>query len=137
LQIALHYSGGALFAAEARHHRVLLDQPTEDGATDQGMSPAELLLASLGGCVGQHVAQYLSLRGLSRDGLSIRVETQPATRPLHFGDFHVEVTVPGLNDRQRRALEESFPAGLVHNALRCENRVSVTAAASRKDPERP
>lgn len=133
MQISLQYSAGACFAAETRHHRVLLDQPAEDGATDQGMSPAELLLASLGGCVGQHVAQYLNLRGLSCEGLSIRVETQPVGRPLHFGDFHVEVVVPRLTDRELRALEKSFPAGLVQNAVRFQNQLSVTATASRED----
>lgn len=132
LEISLRHTGGAQFAAEARHHRVLLDQPAEDGATDQGMSPAELLLASLGGCVGQYVAQYLSLHGLSSEGLRIRVETQPSARPLHLGDFHVEVTVPGLNERQLRALEKSFPAGLVQNAIRFEQALKITAAARPK-----
>jgi uncharacterized OsmC-like protein len=133
LEISLQHTGGAQFTAEARHHRILLDQPAEDGATDQGMSPAELLLASLGGCVGQHVAQYLSLRGLSSEGLSIRVHAQSSARPLHVGDFQVEVIAPGLDDRQLRALEQSFPAGLVHNALRAENSVRITAVARHED----
>ena len=38
------------------------------------MSPAELLLVSLGGCVGQCVAQYLSLRGLSSEGLPLGLQ---------------------------------------------------------------
>jgi uncharacterized OsmC-like protein len=130
LEISLRHTGGATFTAEARHHRVLLDQPAEDGAADQGMSPAELLLASLGGCVGQYVAQYLSLRGLSSEGLLIRVQAQPSSRPLHVGNFEVDVIVPGLTDRQLRALEKSFPAGLVQNAIRFENSVTITAASS-------
>jgi uncharacterized OsmC-like protein len=130
LEISLRHTGGARFSAEARHHRLLLDQPAEDGATDQGMSPAELLLASLGGCVGQIAAQYLTLHGLSSDGLTIRVRTRPAAKQLHFGDFQVEVIVPGLTDAQLRALEKSFPAGLVQNAIRFENQLTITAAAS-------
>jgi uncharacterized OsmC-like protein len=130
LKIALQHNCGARFTVEARHHRVLLDQPTEDGATDQGMSPAELLLASLGGCVGQQVAQYLAARGLSAKGLEIRIETQPSGRQLHFGDFHVEIVAPALTASQLRALEKSFPAGLVQNALRSENSVTITASTS-------
>ena len=132
LEISVRYIGGARFAAEARHHKVLLDQPAEDGATDQGMSPAELLLASLGGCVGQYVAQYLTLRGLSSDGLRVHVATQPSSRTLHFGDFHVEVVVPALDDRQLRALEKTFPAGLVQNAVSLENSLRITAASKDK-----
>ncbi len=116
MEITLQHAGGARFAAEARQHKVLLDQPAEDGATDNGMSPAELLLISLGGCIGQHVAQYLQLRGLSADGLLVRVNARPSSRPLRLKDFQIEVIVPTLNERQLRALEKSFPAGLVQNA---------------------
>lgn len=129
MEISLRHSGGARFAGDIRHHRIVLDQPAEDGATDQGMSPAELLLTSLGGCVGQYVAQYLSTRGLSSEGLSIRVSAQPSARPLHMGEFQVEVTAPGLTDKQLRALEKSFPAGLVQNAIRFENQLQITAAS--------
>lgn len=127
LKIFMQHTGGARFTAEARHHRVVLDQPAEDGATDQGMSPAELLLVALGGCVGQCVAQYLSARRLSCEGLQISVEAVPSSRSLHLGDFHVEVLAPTLNERQLRALEKSFPAGLVQNAIRFENVLRITA----------
>jgi uncharacterized OsmC-like protein len=133
LEISLQHTSGASFTAEARHHRVVLDQPAEDGATDRGMSPAELLLASLGGCIGQYVVQYLGARKLSSQGLKVRVRTQPSARPLHFGEFQVEVIVPSLNDRQLRALESSFPGGLVHNALRSENSIRVTASSKDED----
>jgi putative redox protein len=131
LEITLQHAGGTRFSAQARHHRIILDQPREDGATDQGMSPAELLLISLGGCVGQHVMQYLNLRGLPSEGLAIRVEASASARPLHFGDFTISVTVPSLDDRQLRELEKSSPAGLVHNAIRFANLIKVTAGSSR------
>lgn len=130
MEITLQHAGRACFVAEARQHRFVLDQPAEDGGGDQGMSPSELLLASLGGCIGQYVVQYLGLRTLSAEGLSIRVAAQRTSRPLRLRDFTVEVTVPGLTDRQLRGLEKSFPAGLVHNAIRFENSVSVRAVAS-------
>ena len=129
MEISLRHTGGARFSAEARHHRVWLDQPAEDGATDQGMTPAELLLASLGGCVGQYVVQYLGVHGLPSDGLAVRVAAQPTAKQLHLGDFSVEVVVPGLSSAQLRALEKSFGAGLVQNALRIENQVRVTVGS--------
>ena len=133
LEISLQHAGGARFIAAARGHRIVLDQPAEDGATNQGMSPAELLLASLGGCLGQYAAQYLSLRGLSLEGLTVRVAAQPAARPLRLRDFTVEVVAPGLSERQLRALEKSFPAGLVQNAIRFENVVQLTARSGRAE----
>lgn len=137
MEINLQNTGGARFCAEARQHRIQLDQPTEDGATDHGMTPAELLLASLGGCVGQYVAQYLQLRGLSAEGLRVRVQAQPNQRPLRLKDFQIEVVVPGLNERQLRTLEKSFPAGLVQNTITIGNALSITTALPRaKDAHR-
>ena len=137
MEISLYHNGGSRFTAEARHHRVVLDQPVEDGATDQGMSPAELLLAALGGCVGQYVAQYLATRGLSTKALAVRVRTQPSPRALHFGSFEVEITAPGLTGPQLRALEESFPSGLVANAIRFENHLQFTAVSASTAPSKP
>lgn len=129
LEITLQYTEGSRFVAGARHHRLVVDQPAEDGASDHGMTPAELLLTSLGGCVGQYVAQYLNLRGLPSDGLLVRVEAKPSARPLRIANFEVRVVVPGLTDRQLRALEKSFPAGLVQNAIAQENTLRVTAVS--------
>lgn len=131
LDVTLQYTQGARFSAEARHHRITIDQPAQDGATDQGMTPAELLLSALGGCVGQYVAQYLSLRGLSPEGLLVHVEARPSPRPLHMKDFEVEVVVPGLSEPQLRALQKSFPAGLVQNAISLENSLRISAVSSR------
>lgn len=129
MEVRLQHSGGARFTGEARLHRVILDQPAEDGATDQGMTPAELLLLSLGGCIGQYVAQYLKARGLAGEGLTVRVTAEAAARPLQLRGFAVEVVAPGLSERQLRALEKSFPAGLVQNAISLENSVRITAVS--------
>ena len=137
MQITLQHTDGARFVAQARQHRITLDQPAEDGATDHGMSPAELLLAALGGCVGQYVAQYLGLRGLSAEGLLVLVDARPAARPLRLKDFRVEVVVPGLSDPQLRALQKSFPAGLVQNAIALENPLQITAVSMRADDVEP
>ncbi|HTX40904.1 MAG TPA: OsmC family protein [Acidobacteriaceae bacterium] len=129
MDITLQYTEGARFVAQSRQHRMVIDQPADDGGGDHGMAPAELLLTALGGCVGQHVAQYLRLRGLPPDGLLVRVAAKLASRPLRVTDFEVKVIAPGLTDRQLRALEKSFPAGLVQNAIARENTLRVTAVA--------
>lgn len=128
MEITLQHTGGSRFVAEARQHRVVMDQPVEDGSSDHGMTPAELLLISLGGCVGQYVTQYLQMRGLPSEGLSIRVEAQPVSRPLRLTEFGVEVIVPGLTERQLNALQKTFPAGLVQRTLAQENKLRFTAA---------
>jgi uncharacterized OsmC-like protein len=129
LDVTLQYTEGAQFVAEARQHRLIVDQPAEDGASDHGMTPAEMLLTALGSCVGQFVAQYLSLRGLPAKGLLIRVEADRNARPLRLDNFRIEIIAPGLTERQLRAIEKSLPSGLVQNAVGRENPLRITASA--------
>ena len=130
MDITLQHTTGARFVAESRQHRIVVDQPAEDGATDHGMTPAELLLAALGSCLGQFVAQYLALRRLSAKGLLVRVEADCNSRPLRLENFRVEIVAPGLTDRQLRALEKNLPAGLVQNVVSHETPLHITVRAT-------
>lgn len=129
MKITVQHQDGLRFQAEARQHRLIVDQPGEDGAIDQGMTPAELLLVSLGGCIGQFVAQYLRLRSVPSEGLVIRVEAD-RSGPLRIGNFRVQIVAPGLNERQLRALEKSLPCGMVQNAITEPNFFSISVTAS-------
>jgi len=137
LQITLQHLDGARFVAEARQHRLTIDQPAEDGATDQGMTPAEILLASLGGCVGQYVAQYLRLRSVPAKGLQVRVEAERNSRPLRLKNFRVEIVAPGLTERQLRALEKSLSSGLVQSAICQANSLLVSVTGSHAEEVTP
>jgi uncharacterized OsmC-like protein len=44
------------FEASARGHRVVCDQPPDNGGSDRGMTPPEYLLVSLGTCAGFYAA---------------------------------------------------------------------------------
>jgi putative redox protein len=57
MELKIEYLGGVRFAAETRGHRVVSDQPPENGGEDSGMTPPEFLLASLGTCAGYYAAQ--------------------------------------------------------------------------------
>lgn len=137
MQITLQHLDGARFVAEARQHRLTIDQPAEDGATDQGMTPAEILLASLGGCVGQYVAQYLRLRSVPAKGLQVRVEAERNSRPLRLKNFRVEIVAPGLTERQLRALEKSLSSGLVQSAICQANSLLVSVTGSHAEEVTP
>ena len=68
MNMEIEYAGGTKFTAKARSHIVVCDQPVESGGLDTGMTPPELLLASLGTCVAYYALQYLKTRDLSLDG---------------------------------------------------------------------
>lgn len=48
MEVRVEHLGGVQFEITARQHRIVSDQPAENGGFDEGMTPPELLLASLG-----------------------------------------------------------------------------------------
>ena len=58
MNMEIEYAGGTKFTAKARSHIIVCDQPVESGGLDTGMTPPELLLASLGTCVAYYALQY-------------------------------------------------------------------------------
>jgi putative redox protein len=117
MEAIIEYLGGAKFSAEARGHRVVSDQPFENSGTDMGMTPPELLLASLGTCAGYYAAQYLRARSLPMRELKIRVSGGKAAQPARLGSFQITVSAPGVEGRHRDGLIRAVRSCLIHQTL--------------------
>ena len=59
MEVTVEHIGAVQFEIRARGHVIASDQPVETGGYDEGLTPPELLLASLGSCAGYYAAQYL------------------------------------------------------------------------------
>jgi uncharacterized OsmC-like protein len=117
MEVSVQYLDGVKFEASARGHRVLCDQPADNGGSNGGMTPPEFLLVSLGTCAGFYAAQYLKTRGLPAEGLEIKVSAEKAKQPARLGSFRIEVLAPGLDPRHEAGLLRAVKACLVHNTL--------------------
>jgi uncharacterized OsmC-like protein len=117
MTVSIRYLNGVKFEAEARGHRVLCDQPADNGGADEGMTPPEFLLASLGTCAGFYAAQYLRTRQLPADGLAVQVTAEKDMRPARLGRFSIEVDVPELEERHREGIMRAVKSCLIHNTL--------------------
>jgi putative redox protein len=117
MEVTVQHLGDVKFSAAARGHRVVCDQPLENGGADAGMTPPEFLLVSLGTCAGFYAAQYLKTRGLSAAGLEVKVSADKVLQPARLGSFRIEVIVPGLDPHHEAGVLRSVKACLVHNTL--------------------
>lgn len=117
MHVEARHLGDVKFEVAARGHRVLCDQPVDNGGADSGMTPPEFLLASLATCAGFYAAQYLKTRGLSAEGLAVRVDAEKATQPARLGRFRIYVTTPALDERHREGVLRAVKSCLVHNTL--------------------
>lgn len=117
MDVIIRHLGDVRFSAAARGHEIISDQPAENSGTDTGMTPPELLLASLGTCAGYYAAQYLKARNLPAEGLEVRVTAEKALKPARLDKFRVEVKLPGLDPKHEAGMLRAVQHCLIHNTL--------------------
>ncbi|HUB78134.1 MAG TPA: OsmC family protein [Bryobacteraceae bacterium] len=117
MELTVKYLGNVKFEANARGHRVICDQPADQGGGNEGMTPPEFLLTSLGTCAAFYAAQYLKTRNLSAEGLQVLVNAEKVKPPARLGHFRLEILIPDLDPRQEEGVLRAVKACLIHNTL--------------------
>ena len=118
MEVQIKLRGDVKFEVAARKHTLICDQPAENGGNDEGMTPPELLLASLGSCAAFYASAYLRKKGLAREGVTVRVTAEKAGPPARLDNFKIEVSVPlALNEEQQAGMETAVHHCLIHNTL--------------------
>jgi len=118
MQVKVEQLENVKFAVHARHHTLICDQPADNGGADEGMTPPEILLASLGSCAVFYALQYLKARNLAARGVEAVVVAEKLKSPSRLGNFKIEVDCPvPLTDEQQLGLVRSVHSCLIHNTL--------------------
>jgi len=126
MQVSIEHLGGVQFEIRARQHSIACDQPPENGGYDEGMTPPELFLASLGSCAGFYAAMYLKKRKLSTEGTVVRVTADKLKDPPRLDNFRIELEVPvSLKEEERIGVEEAVHHCLIHNTLLHPPRITL------------
>jgi len=118
MEVKITHLDKVKFAIQARSHSIVCDQPAENGGEDSGMTPPELLLASLGSCAAFYAVQYLKTRNLADSGVEVSMTAEKLKSPARLGNFQIHVTCPvPLTEAHREGLMRSVHACLIHNTL--------------------
>lgn len=118
MEITVEHLGAVQFEIRARQHTIISDQPETSGGFDEGMTPPELMLASLGSCAGYYAAEYLRKKGLAREGTRVRVTADKVPAPARLDNFKIEVSLPvSIGGEHRKGVEEAVHRCLIHNTL--------------------
>jgi uncharacterized OsmC-like protein len=134
MEVTAEFLGDAKFEVRSRGHRVICDQPADHGGADAGMTPPEFLLASLATCAAYYAAQYLRVRQLPAADLSVRVSAEKAQQPARLDSFRIEVTAPGLDERQQAGILRAAKSCLIHNTLLGQPRIEVLVKTTEVAP---
>jgi uncharacterized OsmC-like protein len=118
MEVKISHLENVKFAIQARSHTIVCDQPTENSGTDAGMTPPELMLASLGSCAAFYAAQFLRARNLAQDGLEVTVTAEKLLQPARLSNFHVSVVCAmPLTSQQSEGMMRAVHHCLIHNTL--------------------
>jgi putative redox protein len=129
MEVKITHLDQVKFAIHSRSHSIICDQPTENGGEDTGMTPPELLLASLGSCAAFYAVQYLRTRHLDDSGVEVTVTADKLKQPARLGNFCVHVVCPvALTEEQTQSLMRSVEHCTVHNTLLTSPEIKIELA---------
>jgi len=118
VEVTVDHLGAVQFEIRARGHVVVSDQPASNKGFDEGMTPPELLLASLGSCAAYYAAEYLGRVGLATAGTKVRVSAEKVKNPARLDQFRIEVEPPvECTPEQLKGVEAAVHRCIIHNTL--------------------
>jgi uncharacterized OsmC-like protein len=129
VEVTVKHLDQVKFTIQARSHSIVCDQPAENGGEDSGMTPPELLLASLGSCAAFYAVQYLKTRSLAESSVEVTVSAEKLKQPARLGNFRIHVVCPvPLTEEQTEGLMRSVHHCLVHNTLLAPPEINIELA---------
>jgi ribosomal protein S12 methylthiotransferase accessory factor len=121
MDIDVSFPGGKRVDARVGDFVLRTDQPPELGGEGSAVAPYDLFLASLATCAGIYVLGFCQARGLSTEGLAIRLsvpEIDPATKlPARI---RIDLTLPA-------SFPDHLRAAAVRAAESCKVKKTIAA----------
>jgi uncharacterized OsmC-like protein len=131
MEVTVEHLGAVQFEVKARQHSLISDQPAENSGYDEGMTPPELLLASLGSCAAYYAVDYLKRNRIEAGGVKVRVTADKVKGPFRLDNFRIEVCLQDeLRDDQLKGVEDAVHRCLIHNTLLYPPKMSVIIEAA-------
>lgn len=73
MELTAHWEGGYRVRVRVREFEIVSDEPPQDGGTDTGPMPTELLLSSLASCFAMAMYHAARKRQIELEDLAVRV----------------------------------------------------------------
>ncbi|RLI51813.1 OsmC family peroxiredoxin [Candidatus Bathyarchaeota archaeon] len=126
MNLSVKYLKGKKFEIICRSHRIIIDQPESEGGTDQGVTPIELLNASLASCAAFYAMTFLKRRISTFSGLEIRSTWLYLEDPHRVGTIHLSIVLPQrLSEYEKRGLLRIVQHCTVENTLKYPPQIHI------------
>ena len=114
------FDGGKIVTAHTHGHKIITDQPVENGGTNTAPAPFDLYLASIGTCAGIYVKSFCDNRNIPAEGIKI----------IQSHEWNQETGLPTairLDIKLPEGFPEKYKASLIHVAELCKVKKSIAS----------
>jgi len=116
---------GLHFCSHIKSGQLMCDESSEVGKAYP--SAPELLMASLGSCIGSVLVVFADRHDIDLEGMKIELDWEAAEKPHRIGEITIAISIPNaLQENQRTILERVAHACLIHNTLTHPPDISLT-----------
>ncbi|MEW6615160.1 MAG: OsmC family protein [Thermodesulfobacteriota bacterium] len=117
--VNIKHEGGLCFSVNVRNHRFLVDMAKDEGGADKGPSPAELLVAALGSCVGAHIATYCQTADIPHKGMELDLTFQAVKEgnKLRISSIVGDISLPKDPGPRSKAVLRAGKNCIIRNTL--------------------
>ena len=128
MEMNITHKSGMRFDAKTRSHTIVIDQPKEGGGKDEGPTPPELFIASLGACIGVYALWFCQKRKIPYEGMKINVNwSKSTTPPARIDRIDAKIIFPkGCPAEHKTHLIASVEKCLVHNSIIQAPEIKIT-----------
>jgi len=115
----IQHKGGMGFRVNVREHVIISDQPKEKGGVNEGPTPPELFIASLGTCIGVYAVWFCQKHKIAYEGMKLNIVWAKSTNaPTRIEQIDITVSLPeGCPETLKKGLHEQAEKCLVHNTI--------------------
>lgn len=114
------------FRTEIRRHIFFSDMSVDDGGKDEAPSPAELLVSSLGACIGMTINTYCKSHGYSTDNLEVSMTYLLADQPKRIKNITVDITLPeNFPANRKQAIHNSIKTCVIYNTISPDTEIDI------------
>jgi len=90
------------------------------------MTPPELLLASLGSCIGAYVESYCRQARIPYEDMTINIDWEKAKDPARIGKIRADVKIPSDEAKAKtQAILRAAESCLVHNTFKYPPEIGI------------
>jgi len=116
MAVTVVWREGMHFCTQVPSGRLMCDESSDVGAAYP--SAPELLMASLGSCIGSVLVYFAERHNIPIEGMEIQLDWKIAEHPHRIGNIDVGISLPPeVPASQHDTLERVAHACLIHNTL--------------------